>query len=98
MKYDSLLKSLYKAISSVAKECIISEFTPIDDSNVEMVERSFAYELYHQWSLVLLDYKQKNPEADNLRLNGEIPKHIAVNKLVFPDIVLHGGHIAPSPN
>lgn len=48
---------------------------------IEQIERNFAYELYHQWSLS----KEKT-----LILNGEIDKDIK-KKRYYPDMVLHGG-------
>ncbi len=50
-------------------------------NNVEQRERIFAYELYHQWSMV------KQPK---LILNGELGKYIE-NRHIFPDMALHGG-------
>ena len=55
------------------------------------VERSFAYELYHQWSLELARYKEMHPNMENLRLNGEVTKNLDFNSRSYPDIVLHGG-------
>ena len=48
---------------------------------INQLERVFAYELYHQWSLL---------KDDNLVLNGEIGK-IVNDKEWYPDLVLHGG-------
>ena len=67
-----------------------------------MTERSFAYELYHQWSSTLNEKedgngndKQEENEEQKIRLNGELAKQIIVpdapNKYKFPDLILHGG-------
>ena len=50
-------------------------------NNVEQRERIFAYELYHQWSMV---------KPTELILNGELGKYIE-NRYIFPDMALHGG-------
>lgn len=55
----------------------------------EHLERVFAYELYHQWSIIL-----KNEESD-LTINSEISKKILDDNCkyltVYPDFVLHNG-------
>lgn len=48
---------------------------------INQLERVFAYELYHQWSLL---------KDDILVLNGEIDK-LWNDKTWYPDLVLHGG-------
>lgn len=58
----------------------------------EQMERCFAYELYHQWSLVLNPGNEKpsKPDSPRLYLNAEIVKYINGQK-TFPDLVVHGG-------
>lgn len=54
----------------------------------EHLERVFAYELYHQWSILLAK------DRCGLTLNAEITKEIFDNEKnthVFPDFVLHNG-------
>jgi len=59
-------------------------------------ERSFAYELYHQWS--------KNNSHDSLMINAELPKNVTdiVNQrpraLTYPDMFLHQGQGDSGPN
>ncbi len=48
-------------------------------------ERAFAYELYHQWSKHIEEYKKQNP---NLCINGEVKKFL-LNKKKMPDMVFH---------
>ncbi|MDE5790668.1 MAG: hypothetical protein K2H96_05510 [Muribaculaceae bacterium] len=72
-----------------------------EDTYVEMVERCFAYELYHQFSLLLSAYntiadcieteEQPPLTATALYINGEISKIWEDNKHRFPDLVVHGG-------
>jgi len=59
-------------------------------------ERSFTYELYHQWS--------KNNSHDSLMINAELPKNVTdiVNQrpraLTYPDMFLHQGQGDSGPN
>lgn len=70
------------------KPCYIKiEACPDCGPNQVQVERSFAYELYHQWSLLL----EQSNNNEKLRLNGEITKRLDVCSKVYPDMVLHGG-------
>ena len=58
---------------------------------IEQLERIFAYELYHQWSILQEDYNRRVPEDYKRIINGEIGKQLlGVNK--YPDMVLHKGH------
>lgn len=54
----------------------------------QMIERVFAYELYHQWRIVADHY-----EYDNLIINGEIRKDRSIYRqnlgIVYPDLILH---------
>ena len=52
------------------------------------LERVFAYELYHQWSLL---------KDENLILNGEVDK-LWNKETCYPDLVLHGGQNDPDNN
>lgn len=81
---------LKTAIKNV-KPCYVKiEVPPKSKIKKEQVERSFAYELYHQWSLLLED-QEWTSNSRNLRLNGEITKIIHPGCKVFPDMILHGG-------
>lgn len=55
---------------------------------INQLERVFAYELYHQWSML---------KDDKYILNGEIDK-IWNEKAWYPDMVLHGGQNDPDNN
>lgn len=55
---------------------------------INQLERVFAYELYHQWSLL---------KDVNLVLNGEIDK-LWNEETYYPDMVLHGGQDDPAKN
>lgn len=73
-----------------------------NDLNVyeQMVERTFAYELYYQYRLIM----KTNPENyQDLCLNGEVTKidwniSILNKKLICPDLVLHKSQMDRSPN
>ena len=58
------------------------------EDQIIQLERVFAYELYHQWSLL---------KDDNLVLNGEIDK-LWNKETWYPDFVLHGGQDDPNNN
>lgn len=90
---------LFKAISNVNKDFLIYS-KPVDINKRckkdekkairEQLERIFAYELYHQWTLLL-------SKTDGLILNGEVQKNIKRSKK-YPDLVLHGGQGNPDQN
>lgn len=93
---NSLIKQhldyLEKAILSVlcsTVECV----SGISHENEEQTERSFTYELYHQWKQILKENKS------SLTINAEILKKIDKDdgRLTFPDFVLHKsqGNINP---
>lgn len=89
---DEYLKMLFKAIIEVDKQYYYTE-NPQNASNeiIEQLERIFAYELYHQWSILQEDYNRRVPEDYKRIINGEIGKQLlGVNK--YPDMVLHKGH------
>lgn len=89
---DDNLKMLFKAIIKVDKK-YYHTINPVSNSNdtIDQLERIFAYELYHQWSIILDDYYQGIPEEDRLIINGEIGKHM-LDLTKYPDMVLHKGH------
>lgn len=74
---------LINAILNVSKKYMFyyEKIEVKEDKIVEQIERVFAYELCHQWSLL---------KDTNLMLNGEIDKDEEKNRY-YPDMVLHGG-------
>ena len=57
----------------------------------EQLERVFAYELYHQWSIILENYNNGLLNEDDKRIiNGEAGKKLD-GCPVFPDMILHKG-------
>ena len=84
---DVYLSSLVYAICNVDLKYILWNDDDICCKNKEHVERVFAYELYHQWSI-------QCKEEPNFVINAEIPKSIYSidnKEIKFPDLVLHGG-------
>ncbi|MBR5730034.1 MAG: hypothetical protein IKX61_07525 [Prevotella sp.] len=90
LSHDMLV--LLQAIISVDKEYLSYASTNANADNrvdvINQLERVFAYELYHQWSLL---------KHEGLVLNGEIGK-IWNNEDWYPDMVLHGGQADPDNN
>lgn len=78
---DVYLESLFEAIWRV-KDCYIYE---VLKEKFACVERTFTYEVYHQWRDVLI-----KSGFENVRIDAEIPKGFEDGKC-FPDMVLHGG-------
>lgn len=79
------LSLLIQAVLHVDKEYLSYADTNANAGDrkdqINQLERVFAYELYHQWSLL---------KDDNLVLNGEIGK-LWNNETSYPDLILHGG-------
>ena len=88
MESDVAVRMLLNAIKLV-KPYYIKVENPIIPENYIQVERSFAYELYHQWSRLLEIYKGLHPKEKKLILSSEIPK--GEEDMKFPDLILHGG-------
>jgi hypothetical protein len=83
--------TLLQAVSNVEKGYLSyadSNANAADEDIIIQIERVFAYELYHQWSLL---------KDENLILNGEIGKFY-VKDNCYPDLVLHGGQNDPNNN
>jgi len=88
---EKKLKGLVEALLNVRKEYLAYSTNYLLNfpykkrgeykDDIEQVERVFAYELYHQWSLT---------KPNDLVLNGEIGKRLN-DKIKFPDLALHGG-------
>lgn len=99
--YDDF-KAFFKAILSVGQEYISYKNPFSDDPHTKgayknHVERVFAYELYHQWSMT---------NTSCLCLNAEVQKYVrkrisykskdnghktSTTAMVYPDLVFHGG-------
>lgn len=94
LEFDSKVLShlciMFDAIQAVSENYIWYK-DHLCEKATEHVERVFAYEFYHQWSILL---KQHNIP---LTLNAEISKKVRDEmdskniSHLFPDIVLHGG-------
>lgn len=88
------IKNLFKAILEVKSNYFYYR-NEIDNNEWHgQLERVFAYELYHQWSLIQMQYNDvllKQGKIDEIRyLNGEVGKGLeGIYK--YPDMVLHGG-------
>lgn len=89
MNSETALQMLVGSIGSIDPKYIISGDCAQNDQILQ-VERSFAYELYHQWSNKLNTFKEIFPDNENLMISAEITKH-HVNDHSFPDLFLHGG-------
>ena len=90
MNIKDAVQILIKAIKNVERRYIVIDGIPKTKIKKEQVERSFAYELYHQWSLLIEEYYLKHKEERQLILNGEITKHLD-GQPTYPDMVFHGG-------
>lgn len=56
----------------------------------EHLERVFAYELYHQWSILITEYNKRQEDNQRRIINGEAGKKLDECS-VFPDLILHKG-------
>lgn len=88
---DEAVKMLEKAIRNVNKKYVVIDGTPKTEEKKVQLERCFAYELYHQWSLLIEEFNNKHNPDNPLVLNGEISKKLDDFGTTYPDIVLHGG-------
>jgi len=88
------LKNLFKAILEVNSNYFYLKNETACDDWQEQLERVFAYELYHQWSLIQKQYNDfcmAQGKKEELRyINGEVGKKLE-GILKYPDLVLHGG-------
>ena len=86
------LLSLIQAISQVDETYLSYADTNANadgrEDQIIQLERIFAYELYHQWSLL---------KDEKLILNGEVDK-LWNKETCYPDLVLHGGQDNPNDN
>jgi len=102
------LKDLWNAFKNVDKKyysgLAFSNFSSKYDElkkeeYKQFVERVFAYELYHQFRVIIINNSQ---QYDNLVLNGEITKNgfddtVLGKARIFPDMVLHKSNTDNSP-
>lgn len=86
------LNMLSSAIKKVPSQYIIETYSN-KQSEVLMVERSFAYELYHQIKIELRDNSEKYSNLEPLILHAEITKEMEDTHW-YPDLVLHHGQIS----
>lgn len=89
---DTHLVNLFKAILNVRDEYYKYSLEQIagSDEYQEQLERVFAYELYHQWSVIQEKYN-KNVSKEFCRvINGEAGKKLN-GCHIYPDMLLHGG-------
>ena len=56
----------------------------------EHLERVFAYELYHQWSILISEYNKDKADDEKRIINGEAGKKLDECP-IFPDMILHKG-------
>lgn len=83
-----VLRDLISAIQMVRPEYILcDDIFHMEDPLRKQTERSFAYELYHQWSCILW----KEIHSRCLQISGEVTKEEYQLNETFPDLVLHGG-------
>jgi hypothetical protein len=87
---DNNLLFLIKAILNVK-----SRYVDFYQISVERLERVFAYELYHQWSILIDKQNKERNTGDEYILNGETEKTMShfgkdiVKVRTYPDLVLH---------
>lgn len=91
MTSDEAVRMLEKAIGNVNKKYVVIDGIPKTEKKKVQLERCFAYELYHQWSLLIKKFNNKHNPDNPLVLNGEISKKLDDFGTTYPDIVLHGG-------
>lgn len=89
---DTHLENLFKAILNVRDEYYKYSLEKIagNDEYQEQLERVFAYELYHQWSIIQEEYNKSVPKCLCRFINGEAGKKLDGCN-IYPDMLLHGG-------
>lgn len=86
------LQLLFKAILNVDEQyCHCQNPNKRIKGLYNHLERVFAYELYHQWSILQCAYNDEVKDDYKRIVNGEIGKKMD-NVTRFPDLVLHKGH------
>ncbi len=90
--FDKVDKSYYSSMAFTGE----SENTENEEKKeyTQFVERVFAYELYHQYRLIIKKCDDNRYTENELKLNAEITKngfeHTKIGKArIFPDMVLH---------
>jgi len=89
---DLHLENLFKAILNIRDEYYKYSLEQIagNDDYQEQLERVFAYELYHQWSIIQENYNKSVSKERCRVINGEAGKKLN-GCHVYPDMLLHGG-------
>jgi hypothetical protein len=93
VKKSSYLDDILKALSNVRTEYMVYYSPDLNKGNksyYKYTERMFAYELYHQYRIIM---QRKKKKYAGLYLNGEQQKSSQGwkgLKKITPDIVLHG--------
>ena len=89
---DPHLENLFTAILNIKDEYYKYSLERIagSDEYQEQLERVFAYELYHQWSIIQDNYNKMVPKEDGRVINGEAGKKLNGCQ-IYPDMLLHGG-------
>ena len=90
-KYIHLI-NLFKAILEVEDKYYSYSTKHLNGSDAmqEHLERVFAYELYHQWSILIRDFNNSHNDEDKRVINGEVGKKLD-GYSVCPDMILHKG-------
>ena len=90
--YNIHLVNLFKAILEVDTKYYYysANYIAGDDDLQEQLERIFAYELYHQWSVIQDKYNKSVAESYKRVINGEAGKKLD-GASVYPDLILHKG-------
>lgn len=90
--YDSHLKNLLRAILEVKREYFYYATNNVagDSELQEQLERIFAYELYHQWSIIQKEKNDNSSDQDKRIINGEGGKKLD-GVQIYPDLILHKG-------
>ena len=84
----TVIQYLIEAIHNVKYKYIeCGDITRSTSKQRKQTERSFAYELYHQWSNILERYIK----SEKLQLSGEISKLKLCRSVTYPDMILHSG-------
>ncbi len=92
MIQDIHLENLFKAILNIRDNYYKYSLEQIagNEDYQEQLERVFAYELYHQWSIIQDNYNKVISKEDCRVINGEAGKKLN-GCHIYPDMLLHGG-------
>lgn len=89
---DVHLENLFRAILNIRDEYYKYSLEQLEGSDEyqEQLERVFAYELYHQWSIIQENYNKSVSKEHCRVINGEAGKKLN-GCHIYPDMLLHGG-------